>query len=67
MVSVLSSNGVDCGFGPWSGQNKDYKIGICNFSTKQAALRSKSKYWLTLNQDTVSEWSNMSTQVLCFQ
>ena len=30
-------------FDPQSGQNKGNKIGICCFSTKQAALRSKEK------------------------
>jgi hypothetical protein len=29
MVSVLASSTVDRGFEPRSGQNKDYKIGIC--------------------------------------
>jgi hypothetical protein len=43
------------------GQTKDYKIGICCFSTKHAALRSKSKDWLARNQNNVSEWSDMST------
>jgi hypothetical protein len=28
MVSVNTSNVVDCGFDPRSGQTKDYKIGI---------------------------------------
>jgi hypothetical protein len=35
----------------WSGQTKDYVIGICCFSTKQAALRRKSKDWFVRNQD----------------
>jgi hypothetical protein len=35
MVSVLASSAVDRGLEPWSGQTKDYKIGICCFSTKQ--------------------------------
>ena len=43
MVSVLASNAVDRGFEPRSDQTKDYKISICCFSAKQAALRSKSK------------------------
>jgi hypothetical protein len=30
-------------------------------------LRSKSKDWLTRNQDNVSEWSDMSTLRLWFQ
>jgi hypothetical protein len=37
MVSVLASGAVDRGFVPRSGQTKDYKIGICCFSTKNAA------------------------------
>jgi hypothetical protein len=43
MVSVLASSAVDRGFEPRSGQTKDYKIGICCFSTKHAALRIKNK------------------------
>jgi hypothetical protein len=43
MVSVLSSSAVDHGFEPWSSQTEDYKIGICCFSTKHAALRRKSR------------------------
>jgi hypothetical protein len=54
MVSVLASSVVDHGFKPWSGQTKDYKIGICCFSAKHAALRRKSKDWLAWNQDNVS-------------
>jgi hypothetical protein len=33
----------------------DYKIGICCFSAKNAALRSKNKDWLARNQNNVSE------------
>jgi hypothetical protein len=46
MVSVLTSSVVDRGFKSRSGQTKDYKIGICCFSAKYAALRRKSKDWL---------------------
>jgi hypothetical protein len=67
MVSVLTSGVVDRGFEPWSGQAKDYQIGICCFSAKHAALRRKSKDWLDWNQDNVSEWSNMSTRGLLVQ
>ena len=67
MVNVLVSSTVDCGFEHRSGQNKDYKIGICCFSTKHAALRRKSKEWLVQNQDNVSEWSDMSLRRLLFQ
>jgi hypothetical protein len=43
MVSVLASTAIDCGFHPWSGQTKEYKIGMCCFSTKHETLRRKSK------------------------
>ena len=43
MVSVLASSAVDCGFKSRLGQTKDYKIGICCFSAKLAALKRKSK------------------------
>jgi hypothetical protein len=36
MVSVLASSAIDHMFEPRSGQTKDYKIGICYFSTKHA-------------------------------
>jgi hypothetical protein len=32
MVVVLASSAVDIGFEPWSGQTKDYEIGICCFA-----------------------------------
>jgi hypothetical protein len=54
---VLVSSAVDRGFEPRSGQTKDYKIGICCFSAKHAALRRKSKDWLAWNTDNVSECS----------
>jgi hypothetical protein len=54
MVGVLASSAVDRGFKPRSGQTKDYKIGLCCFSTKHAALRRKSKDWLDRNQANVS-------------
>ena len=41
---------VDCGFEPRSGQTKYYKIGICCFSAKHAALRRNSKDWSSRNQ-----------------
>jgi hypothetical protein len=67
MVSVLVSSAVDRGLEPQSGQTKDYNIGICSFSTKHAALRRKSKYWLPRNQDNVSEWSEMFIRGLFLQ
>jgi hypothetical protein len=46
------------------GQTKDYKIGICCFSDKHAALRRKNEDWLAHNQDNVSEWGDMSIRGL---
>jgi hypothetical protein len=43
MISVLASSAVDRGFEDRSCQTKDYKIGVCCFSAKHAALRRKSK------------------------
>ena len=59
MVSVLALSAVDRGFEPWSGQTKDYKIGICCYPAKHTALRRKSKDWLAQNQDNVSEWGTV--------
>ena len=64
MVSVLASSAIDCGYEPRSCQTKEYRIGICCFSAKNAALRRKSKDWLARNQNNVSEWSDISTQWL---
>ena len=44
------------------GSNKNYEIGICRFSTKDAALRNKSQVGFAWNQDNVSEW-DMSTNL----
>jgi hypothetical protein len=46
MVSEFASSAVDRRFESRSGQTKDYKIGMCCFSAKHAALRSKNKDWL---------------------
>ena len=67
MVKVLVSSVVDRGFEPQSSQTKDFKICICCFSAKHAALRKKSKDWLARNQNNVSKWSDMSTHGLLFQ
>ena len=67
MVSVLASSAIYCGFEPRSGQTKEQTIGICCFSAKHAALRSKSKDWLARNQNNVSQWSDISTRGLLFQ
>jgi hypothetical protein len=59
MIRVLASTAVDRGFEPRSAQTKDYKIGMCCFSAKHAALRRKSKDWLARDQNNVSEWSDI--------
>ena len=64
MVSVLVLSAGDRGFEHWSGQTKDYKIGICCFSAKHAAVRRKTKDWSARNQTNVSKWSDMSTRGL---
>jgi hypothetical protein len=52
MVSVLALSVVDHVFEP---QIKDYKIGICRFSAKHAAIKRKNKNWLVRNQNNVSK------------
>ena len=64
MVSGFASSAVDRGFEPRSGQTKDYKIGICCFTAKHAALR-ESKDWLARNQDNV--WGDKSIRGMLFQ
>ena len=66
MVSMLSSSAVARAFESRSGQTKDYKIGICCFFTKHAALRSKRKDGLARNQNNVSKWGDMSIRTLLF-
>ena len=60
MVSMLAASAVDRGFERRSGQTTEYKIIICCFSALHAALRRKSKIWLSWYQDNVSEWGYMS-------
>jgi hypothetical protein len=38
MVNLLASSVVDRGFESWSGQTKDYKIGICSIKEKEQRL-----------------------------
>ena len=67
MVSMLASSVVDHGFEPRLGQTTDYKIDICCFSAKHAALRRKSKDWLAKNHNNVFELSDISTSGLLLQ
>ena len=71
MVSVLASSAVVHEFETRSGQTKDYKIGICCFSTKLTTLRSKEGWDWTLNNKSCLPavehhvyplWSVMSTR-----
>jgi len=61
MVSVPVLSAVDSVYKPWSDETKDYKIGICCFFAKHAALRRMIKDWLSQNKDNMSEWGDMST------
>jgi hypothetical protein len=65
--SVFTSNVVDRGFEPQSGQTRNYQIGICGFPSKHALLSRKSKYCLVRNQNNVSESDDMSIRGLMFQ
>jgi hypothetical protein len=65
-ISGVMVSAVNRGFEPRSGQTKYYKIGICCFSAKHAALRRKSKDRWARNQNNVSEWSDMSIRELLF-
>jgi hypothetical protein len=67
MVSMLASSMVDRGFETLSGLTKDNKIGICYFSAKHTALRSKSKDCMAQNQDNAYKWGDMSIRRLLFQ
>ena len=66
-VCVLASRVTDRGFEPRSDQTQDYKIAMCCFSAKHAALRRKNNNWLARNQDNVSEWDEISIRGLLFQ
>jgi hypothetical protein len=70
MVNMFASSVIDpwvfTGCSPRSGPTKDYAIGICCFSAKQAALRSKRRYWQVRNSNNLSERSDMSIRELLF-
>ena len=67
MVCVVSSSPVDRWFELQSGQTKDFKIGICWFSAKQAASSRKGIDLLAQNQENMSDWSDMFTRGQLFQ
>ena len=62
MISLLVSDAVDCGFKAQSEKKpKKYEIDIYCFLAKHVTLRRDSKDWLAWNQDSMSEWVDMST------
>ena len=63
MVSMLASS-ASRRCESQSGQIKDNELGICCLSVKQAAVRSKKKYWLVRNRINVSECSDTSTRTV---
>ena len=67
MIGMFASNVVDRVFETRSGQTKDNAVGMCCFSAKHAILRKKNKHRLALNQDNVSDWSDISIRILFFQ
>jgi len=67
IVSVFALSAVDRGFQPRSVQTKHYKIGVCCFPAKNAALMRKRKYWFALNHENMSERSDMTIQGLLYQ
>jgi hypothetical protein len=64
MISVLDLGAVDYGFVSRSRQIKDYKIGMCCFFAKHAALRRKSKNCLARNQDMCRVEQHVYSRVL---
>ena len=69
MVGMLISSVVDRGLEPDQVKPKTKKLVfvICCMSAKHASLRRKSKDWLARNQETVSEWGDMSIRGLLFE
>jgi hypothetical protein len=64
MVSVIALSALDCWFESRSRQTKDYKIGICCFSTKHAALRRKCRL-VGLESGLEYSWDS-TLQNVCF-
>jgi hypothetical protein len=62
MTSVLTLSAVDREFE----QIKDYKIEMCCFSAKHAALRRKRRDCLARNQDNVLSWATCLSTDCCF-
>lgn len=66
MISVLVSSAVSRGFEHQSYQTKDHEMCICGFFSKNETLRNKSKDWLALNQNNVSNWKATCLSADCW-
>ena len=66
MVSMLALSVVDRGLEFRSGQTKDYKIGICCFSAKHAALRRKSTHWFARKRIMCPSVATCLSTICCF-
>jgi len=66
MVSVLASSAVEHVFESLTVKPKTCAIVIRSFSDKHAALRRKTKDWLALNQENVSERATCLSADCCF-
>lgn len=63
IINVFVMTAVDRGFDPQSDQTKNKQFGDFCFSSKNAALRSKTKDWLTRSHDNLSVCRDTSTTV----
>lgn len=54
MVSLQATTVADGGIDPGSGLTKEYKIGVCYFSAKHAALSSNNDDRMAQNRDSES-------------
>ena len=64
MVSVLASSAVDRGFQRRLDQTKDYKIGICCFFAKHAALMALTNFWCIMPTTVACQYD--SVVFFCF-
>jgi hypothetical protein len=55
MVGVLVSIVVDRGVDSWSGQTKDYQIGICCFFDRHLVTISKKYIWIDYEMNDIDD------------
>jgi hypothetical protein len=67
VIHITAKTGLESWYYGHEWVIQDYEIGIYYFSTRLAALRRKSKNWLALNHDNVSEWGDMTIRRLFLQ